>query len=324
MILRTIKYTFLIVAFLCVAGISAYLTLTFLIKSEKSVIVPDLVGRDIVYALEILTDLGLNTKVKGSEYSSDTAKNHVIIQEPGPGMEIKRGRDVRIILSKGTRTVLMPNLEGISIRRAHLAIQENGLCQGNTSYTHSDRTAISEEVISQTPRPDRWVERGTCVNLLVSLGSHLKSYKMENFSGLSLDEAVYLIEKSNLTVGSVKYAFNQKIPEHTIINQSPRAGYRVTERASVSLTINRDPENRKKSVERNLQQKGFFSHRLEPGFFKKRVQVRLDIGGVSSEIYDALMKPHEELWLVVPTHSLATLFCYIDGELARTQVFRPD
>ena len=64
MILRTFKYIFLTVAFLFVAGISAYLTLTFLIKSEERVIVPDLTGRDIVYTLEILTELGLNIKVK--------------------------------------------------------------------------------------------------------------------------------------------------------------------------------------------------------------------------------------------------------------------
>ena len=85
MILRAAKYSVLIIVFLCVTGVSAYLTLTYLIKSENRVIVPDLEGRDVVYALEILTDLGLNIKVKGSEYSSDITKNHVIVQEPGPG-----------------------------------------------------------------------------------------------------------------------------------------------------------------------------------------------------------------------------------------------
>jgi len=324
MILRAAKYSVLLIAFLCVTGVSAYLTLSFLIKSEDSVVVPDLVGKDVVYALEILTDLGLNTKIKGSEYSADVAKNHVIVQEPDPGAEIKRGRDIRIILSKGAKTVLMPNLKGLSIRRARLAIQENGLCQGNVSHTHSDREFDRDDIISQAPGPDQWVNRGSCVNLLVSMGPLPHAYKMKNFTGLSLDEAVYLIEKSNLTVGNIKYAFNREKPEHTIIDQSPKYGYRVTERASVSLTINRNPVHRRKTAIHGTPTQGFFSYRLKPGFFKRRVLVRLDIGGVSNEIYNNLMGPGEELWIVVPTHKVATIFCYVDGELVRTQVYRPE
>jgi hypothetical protein len=72
-------------AFVVVAGISAYLTLTLIIKTEDTVIVPDLEGKDVVYALELLTELELNTKVKGSEYTTDIPKNHVVFQEPQPG-----------------------------------------------------------------------------------------------------------------------------------------------------------------------------------------------------------------------------------------------
>ena len=61
-------------AFVVVAGISAYLTLTLIIKSEDTVIVPELEGKDVVYALELLTELELNTKVKGSEYTTDIPK----------------------------------------------------------------------------------------------------------------------------------------------------------------------------------------------------------------------------------------------------------
>ena len=59
------------------AGVSAYFTLTLIIKSEDTVIVPELIGKDVVYALEFLTDLELNTKVKGSEYSENIPKNNV-------------------------------------------------------------------------------------------------------------------------------------------------------------------------------------------------------------------------------------------------------
>ncbi len=99
MIRRFAKISALLIVFLIITGTTAYLTLTFIIKSEDTVVVPDLLGKDVVYSLEILTDLGLNTKIKGSEYSDDFPKNHVILQDPLPGAEIKKGRDLRILLS---------------------------------------------------------------------------------------------------------------------------------------------------------------------------------------------------------------------------------
>ena len=323
MILRAAKYSVLLFVFLCVTGVSAYLTLTYLIKSEDSVIVPDLKGRDVVYALEILTDLGLNIKVKGSEYSNDIAKNHVIVQEPGPGKEIKAGRDVRILLSKGTRTIFMPDLTGLSLRRARLAIQENGLCGGQVSYTHPQTSFARDDIISQTPDPGQWVHRGSCVDLLVSLGPLRGAYKMDNLGGLSLDEAVNLIEKSNLVVGNIKYAFNSSKPEHTIIDHDPKYGYRVTEKDSVDLVVNRNPDQPKGAAGVNASLQSVFSYRLEPGFFKKRVQVHLVMGNVSGEIYDNLLGPGSDLWLIVPSHTKATILCYVDGELVMSQLYTP-
>jgi eukaryotic-like serine/threonine-protein kinase len=66
------------------------MTLTLIIKSEDTVIVPELIGKDVVSALERLTELELNAKVKGSEYSTEFPKNHVVFQDPQPGSEIKK------------------------------------------------------------------------------------------------------------------------------------------------------------------------------------------------------------------------------------------
>ena len=126
-ILKLLKIAALFALFLSAAGISAYLSLTFVIKSEDKVVVPELGGKDLVYSLEILTDLGLNIKVKGSEYSSTVPKNHIIFQDPEPGATIKKDRDVRIVISKGTKTVVMPKLNTLSLQQAKIIIEENDL-----------------------------------------------------------------------------------------------------------------------------------------------------------------------------------------------------
>jgi len=68
-------------AFFVISGISTYYTVSYFIKNEKTIVVPDLIGEDIIYVLELLTNLGLNAKVKGSEYSPDFAKNNIIYQD---------------------------------------------------------------------------------------------------------------------------------------------------------------------------------------------------------------------------------------------------
>ncbi len=168
MIAKIAKITALGLAFLLAAGVSAYLTLTFIIKSEDTVIVPDLVGKDVVSALELLTDLQLNTKVNGSEYNQKFPKNHVTFQEPEAGSEIKRDRDVRIIISKGAKNILMPNIVTLSEQQARMIIEENGITQGQLSHTYSS-TVEKNRVMVQVPTAGAGITRGAQVDILVSL-----------------------------------------------------------------------------------------------------------------------------------------------------------
>ena len=168
MIGKVLKIAAFCALFILIAGISAYFTLSLVIKSEDTVVVPDFVGKDVVQVLEVLTELGLNTKVRGSEYSADIPKHHVIFQEPEPGAEIKKGRDVRILISKGTETVPIPNLIGLSQRQAGIIFDEIDLCPGQVATT-ADAAFERETVIAQVPAPGRLIRRGECVDLLVSV-----------------------------------------------------------------------------------------------------------------------------------------------------------
>ena len=321
MIRRVAKISVLLIVFLIITGTTAYLTLTFIIKSEDTVVVPDLLGKDVVYSLEILTDLGLNTKIKGSEYNDDYPKNHVILQEPLPGSEIKKGRDLRILLSRGPKVITMPNVTGLPVRQARLLLEESGLCPGHDTYVHDDEITDTDIVIAQDPLYSMLVNRDRCVNLLVSMGQRPRAYQMIDLRGLSVDEAVIYIERSHLQVGRFRYEFHQDKPDNTIVGQYPNSGYRVLEKSPIDLVVNRKPGSGPKSAASQIQRFGFFRYKIDSGFLNKHVQVRLDSMGVSSELYNNFMGPGQELWLLVPTNTIATLFLYVDGELVKTQVY---
>jgi serine/threonine-protein kinase len=322
MILRIAKIAAICLVFILVTGLSAYFTLTLLIKSEDTVIVPDFVAKDVVYVLEYLTELGLNTKVKGSEYSSDIPKNHVILQDPEPGAEIKKGRDVRIIISKGAKTVLMPNLKGLSFRQARIIFEENDLCQG--VLTESYNIDIEKEaIVAQYPSAGFMVQRGSCVNLLVSMGRRPKAYKMPDLNKLSFDDALYLIEKFNLELGEIKSNFLNSKPKNSIIRQEPLAGHRIYEGSPVNIVINRKARKKGQEYLPGEQGRSLFTYRLGNGFLRRHIRVHLKSDGFSSDLFDEFLKPGEEIWLLIPTNKEAAVLLYEDDQLIKTQLYDP-
>jgi len=306
--------------FILAAGVSAYLTLTLIIKSEDTVIVPDLVGKDVVYALEFLTDLELNTKVKGSEYSEDIPKNNVTFQDPAAGAEIKKGRDVRIIISKGPIRISMPNLMTLSLHQARLILEESGVCQDELSRTFSEGME-KDHVIAQVPSAGSMINRGTCVNLLISLGSRPGAYKMPNLNGLALDEAMLSIEKANLTIGEIKSSYIKNRPKNIIVNQEPMSGYRVTAGSMIHLVINRKTSIKGRPDKYSQKSGSLFRYRLNNGFLRRRIRVKLNSAGFTNDLFDEFVKPGEEIWLLIPRDEAATVFLFENDKLVKTETY---
>jgi serine/threonine-protein kinase len=320
MITKFAKIATLIIVLLIVAGASAYLTLTFIIKSEDTVIVPDLVGKDVVTALERLTELQLNTKVNGSEYNRQFPKNHVIYQEPDPGSEIKKDRDIRIIISKGPKNILMPNLISLSERQARMIMEENGISQGHLTRAYF-KAIEKDHIIAQVPAAGTMITRGGPVDLLVSLGPRPVDYKMPELSGLSLDEALLKIEKTNLTVGDIRSQFDKHKSRNLIIRQEPQSGYRISQNSPVNLIINRFPGKAAGRRRYNQLYGSLLQHRIDNGFLIKRIRVELESEDATTDVFDDYIKPGEEIWVLIPRDEDATAFIFEDDNLVRTLIY---
>jgi len=320
MIAKIVKISALGLAFLVAAGASAYLTLTFIINSEDAVIVPDLVGKDVVSALELLTDLQLNTKVNGSEYSQMFPKNHVIFQEPEAGSEIKKDRDVRIIISKGAKSIMMPNVVSLSERQARMIIEENDFFQGKLTHTYSVKVE-KDRVIVQVPNAGTLTSRGAHVDILVSSGPRPVKYLMPDLSEQSFDQAVLTIENTNLTVGNIRSRFDKKKSRNIIISQGPLAGYSVSERNPVDLFINRPDADSEADRLRRPLYGSLLLHRTNSGFLKRRIRVELESTEATTDIFDDYIKPGDEIWVLVPRDHDAAVFIFEDENLVKTHLY---
>lgn len=291
------------------------MTVHLLIRSENKVIVPMLVGKQVVYALETLTDFGLNTKVKELRFDPSVPKNHIIAQLPEPGTEIKRGRDVRLVISRGARTVVYPNLSGIDLPQAQILLEQNGLRQGKVSHVHHS-SRPKQTIITQHPPAGSRGLRQDAIDLLVSQGPAPVSIRMLDLKGLELDQAITAIEKDRLILGNVTTVNDPSMAADTVTHQVPGAGHRVDMGALIDITVSRQVQKRTSFSSSNAQ---FFRYRVMQGFLRQHVRVRINRSSVSFDLFNGFVKPGNEIWLLVPKDVPTTLFLYLDGVLAKTE-----
>lgn len=314
------KFIVLMTAFFFISGISTYFTISYFIKNEKTVVVPDFVGEDIIYVLELLTNLGLNAKVKGSEYSPDFAKNNIIYQDPAPGQIIKQGRDVRIIISKGTKNLSMPNLKGLNLQQARLIIEKNGLLEGEIAKTFHAKIK-QDKIIAQYPLPGTETFRGISSNLLISLGARPLEFVMPDLTGLFLDEAVLKAEQNHLVIDTIKTVYKKNETSNIILSQEPLPGYHVSENHLINLEVNHKSDKGRMDSGSGDKKNNLFRYRLPPGFLKQRIRIELRAFDTTFTIYDELMKSEREIWVVVPAYSVSVIFLYKNDVLVLSEIY---
>jgi serine/threonine-protein kinase len=130
---------------------------------------------------------------------------------------------------------------GRTVRQAELVLTRIGLTVGEVTDVHDD-TVPKDHVIDQTPKAREKVNRGTKVNLLVSLGSEEVTILMPcNLIGPTVDEAAKALREYELSVGNVTTEPSMAVPAGRIIRQSPDIGEQAKKGEAVDLVISSGP-----------------------------------------------------------------------------------
>lgn len=157
--------TFLYVLIVIFLGFfSGYFLLSLLISSG-TVDVPDLIGKDIVTANQLLREKGLHIRIDGHEHS-ETPVGTVSKQEPPAGTKIKGGREISVIVSKGLKFSSLPEIRGLPLEEAERILRDRGVPIEKIIYISSEKYP-DKTVIAQRPESQ---EGGKAIKLLVSKG----------------------------------------------------------------------------------------------------------------------------------------------------------
>ena len=233
-------------------------------SSEGEVPVPDVTGKQLALARQILEDGKLRVNV-AETYDANVPAGQVVSQDPDPGRSVKADRLVTIYVSKGGESIDMPDLVGLTKSAAIERLQKLGLNLGSVYEKDSaDEPGI---VVSHDPAVGTKIVRGQNIDLIVSRGggsgesSHSEETSHEkvqvpDVQNASLDVARSGIEGRGLRVGGITYQVSSQA-EGTVVSQSPSPDSDVEAGSYVDLVIASREDSR-------------YSERTEPRTFDER------------------------------------------------------
>jgi serine/threonine-protein kinase len=228
--------------FLALVGVgivSAFAVVALLLQQEE-VRIPDLVGKDIVTVLDMVRQQGLELKVDRREPHPTLPRDSVISQSPAAGNGIKKGRQIRVIVSQGPSDTQTPKLAGEPYRKADLMLRQGGFVPGTVSRVSSE-SVDRDIVIAQDPQAGSPLGKGGAISLLVSSGRKAETFIMPKLAGKRAEEAVKIIDRMGLQHRVINRAAGEKAAatERTVIQQKPGAGSPVTADATVDIVVSK-------------------------------------------------------------------------------------
>ena len=215
------------------AFLSAVMAMRFAIQGRE-VDMPNLAGKTSADVQQLLAARGLQLKVADRIYS-DLPINTVVRQSPPAGEHMKVSQDAHVVLSLGPQNVVVPEIEGDSLRVARIQLVQVGLQVGEVTALPVPNLP-ADSVVQQNP-PSGTRAASPRVNLLVAQTNPPVAYIMPWLVGMQLPDADRLISSGGLKMAKTNFSSSPEWPKGTVIEQNPGLGTKVTNETPIELTI---------------------------------------------------------------------------------------
>jgi serine/threonine-protein kinase len=208
---------------LLLAGVAA-----FALTRPDEVKVPNLIEKDRVSALELLSARGLEAEVLPRPACA--APGTVVEQNPGGGEDADEGSTVTLTVSTGER-VEVPRVAGLRANKAAEKLQDSQL---NPVDRQRDSASVeSGDAIGTRPRAGNEVPCESRVDLLVSRGEAL--VRLPSVVGQQRTEAEARLERLGFVVDEDFRDADE--PEGEVIGQDPGPGSQLPEGRTVTIIV---------------------------------------------------------------------------------------
>jgi serine/threonine-protein kinase len=245
----------------------------------KEVEVPDIRNNSEDEAREKLTNLSLILEVTERVYNKDIPEGSIISQNPKPKEKNKITNPVKVVVSKGPRKVVVPNLVGESYDKVKLILEGEGLVEGTFDQEYSEYP--NGFVIRQTINAGISVDEGTTIDYVISIGP--EKFIMPSYLGTDIEEVKTDLIVKDLILGNVSPDSDSEYPDGAVLEQSIKPGTEVSRKSVVDFVVN--------DYKQEPEATSFKLHfTLPPELESMKVTVYKVQNEISSRIYESIHK----------------------------------
>jgi beta-lactam-binding protein with PASTA domain len=203
----------------------------------REVEVPVLTGKTVNEATAVLTEAGLHLKKEDARrLDPKVPAGHIVSQDPVAGARTRRERSVKVWVSAGPRSMVVPALGGESERTAQLRLQQEGLGLSANSAEIRSADYPSGTVVAQFPPAKAAAAQ---VALLVNRGERGARYVMPDLIGVNGERAADVLRTRGFRVSVVGDHRYPGVPAGIVLRQNPQAGFQIAPGEPISLEVSR-------------------------------------------------------------------------------------
>lgn len=219
------------------------------IGRAKDVALPNFVNMTREEAEQVAKDNNLVLEVD-EQYDKDVELGKVISQDPGymENYKIKEKSTVKIVVSKGSNTKIVPKIAGETYDNAVALLTEQELVAEKVEESSSKVEA--GYVIRQDPEADTEVNAGDTIKVYVSTG--IKQITMDYVIGSKEADAKKKLKDLGFSV-TVVYEEDTTKDDGVVLKQSIDAGTVSNDGTKVTITVNKIAQIKQGTVNINLK-----------------------------------------------------------------------
>ncbi len=242
---RFFRWLLRVLVLLVVFMASALTAMRFAIHGRQTTI-PKVVGLTQTQAERLLADHGLVLEQGERYFSSDVPQGRVMSQAPAPGVQVRRGWQVRVAESMGPQRAVIPDLVGSSERAAEINIRRRGLELGSIASA-TIPGAPGDQIVAQSPPANAVNVSEPKISILMAAPEERPAFVMPDLVGRSEDDAIDQIVKGGLRVAGIatqpappaEQNASQSVPAGTrmVVKTTPAAGQRVFQGQGIGLEV---------------------------------------------------------------------------------------
>ncbi|GHU68378.1 PASTA domain-containing protein [Spirochaetia bacterium] len=226
-------------------GIIAVSVFFISVRGAEQTMVPDIVGQDLTAALLELQVKELYPRIQLRYSQSSADKGLILEQEPRPGIIVKAGRRIRLVVSQGVMVNTVENYLGRNIDDVRRDLQTLFASEGSAVPLVTLKEPLMYEysaeapgtIMQQRPEPGSGISGPTVLEFVVSRGPEDSLLRIPNLTGLPLNDALEQIGYSGIDFTfTLKPAGEGDIPE-TVAAQNPAGDTLAQANTRVAITL---------------------------------------------------------------------------------------